>query len=129
MKRIVTAVASRVYGGLCLLNGAAVAAVWLSNYRSKQLHEFGGHDLSGLQYVAVISIAIGIALVLKQLWAQLIFVAAATLIGAWVIVGSFLSVQFPWMLIDLALGGAFLIPLFVSFSTWRGSHSTALHGA
>src|SRR5438128_2396658 len=100
----------RCLGILTLLGvaGLILLALRLSGHMLPPLNKTGVIRLS---IIGSVGTATGVGLLYLRKWAALYFSIATAVYGSWLIVGSVLSVPLPWMLINLALGAGFFVPV------------------
>ena len=78
----------------------------------------GGHNLSFLIVIIVLGTPLGIGLLLHRKWAAISFSVPLLLTGIWLIVGSLLTVAWPWAIINISLGIVLILPTVITYRRW-----------
>lgn len=110
----------RVFRGFAYLAiGFAVilGALFLLNLRSRIA--YGGPNYSALGWMALYWLAVGLGLAYLKKWAVALFAVSMSGIGCFVIVRSVIETPFPWILVNIALGLLFCLPLVPAIRCWR----------
>ncbi|HWW96329.1 MAG TPA: hypothetical protein VNY74_01470 [Edaphobacter sp.] len=117
---------TKAYGILCVGFGGACGLAWIANLRTMRIGGPGpeAHDISSIRFVALFLILLGVALLMKWLWAHLLFVVVTSAAGIWLISDSVFSVPFPFLILTLMYGAGFLVPLTLSLASWRKARLT-----
>jgi hypothetical protein len=110
---------TKAYGILCLGGAFLIGLAWIANRRTMRMAGPAGHDLNGIQFLALFFALLGVALMMKWLWAHLLFVAMTTTAGIWIVVGSVASIPFPFLILTLMYAVGLLVPLTLSVASWR----------
>jgi hypothetical protein len=121
MRGFLESIPSKVFGALCLVQASALLIIWYSNRQAKVLYGPSGHDLEPFKYLVLALSIVGIGLLLRRAWAQLLLIVASTLLGAGTIVGSIVRVPLPFTLFNVVLGLALLSPLVLGINSWKKS--------
>jgi hypothetical protein len=72
----------------------------------------------GLWHAALI-VVIGIGTLLLRRWAALLLALGCSGVAVWLVLGSIVSVPFPWCLINFAAAGVLFAPAAFTFKSWR----------
>jgi len=105
----------KVFGWLTIAFGLVTLIGVVANVSRKTL---GGHDLTPLAIVAVLSIAIGLGLVFHRKWAAALFAVLLGGAGFWIGVMSILRVPMPWLILNVGLACALLAPSTLVVLRW-----------
>jgi hypothetical protein len=97
----------RLLGGFSVLLGIGCLSV---AFRNMHVAESGGRDLSALFYWAVAFLVTGLCSLMCRPWAGYLLALVGAIYGVVLIAGSLLTVAFPWLLINVALGIGLLVP-------------------
>jgi hypothetical protein len=80
-----------------------------------------GHDLDPFKYLVLALSIVGIGLLLRKAWAQLLLIVASTVLGAGTIFGSKVRVPLPFTLFNVVLRLALFSPLVLGINSWKKS--------
>jgi hypothetical protein len=102
-------------GVLSLAGGVLALLTWFGN-SERVAH--GGQDLGLLLPAGLYLIVVGCGLLYRRRWAAILLAAPCALIGLRLLIDSLLQVPMPWLLINVALVGAYFVPALVTFRHW-----------
>jgi len=105
----------KVFGWITIALGLVTLCGIAANLTRSTL---GGHNLTPLTSVVVLSISIGLGLVFHQKWAAALF---AILLGGaafWIGTMSVLRVPMPWLILNVGLACALLAPSALVILRW-----------
>ena len=114
----------KVFGVLSIAFGCVTLAAVLANMLSRAKAS-GGHDISSLWILAVLSWVLGGGLYCHHKWAAVAFATMLSLSGLCVAITSVGSVPMPWLIGNIVLGAIMLAPAIITIRSWhllRGKH-------
>ena len=100
----------RIVGILAIMIGSGALVISLLNTPNRLS---GGRSLGGLFSLAALLVTLGAGSALGMSWAGYLLALGGLIYGIAMIAGSLVYVQFPWALINVALGCIFCIPAIV----------------
>lgn len=80
----------------------------------------GGRDISGFYALGAMLTALALGMWAHWKPAAFLFIASSVCLAAWLVIGSLLSVPFPWWLINLLGAALMLIPSLKIIQHWSG---------
>src|SRR5437016_4256358 len=90
-----------VLGFLSIVAGILCVVVFFANAKTK--HN-GGHDISDIIYFSFFFIPVGAGLIFKWRIAAVLLSLPLGVVAVWMVVGSIVSVPFPWLLLNIFFG-------------------------